>query len=104
MINLINVSSLVKNPDLNAKLATLATKAELKAIDDKIVKLHNSSNFCGKNAFSDDGFQKMFFYQPTFNTLELRKDKSTDYVIGWKSKDLCKSKLLSLHGTFLPNI
>ena len=33
-----NISNLVKNPDLNTKLATLATRAELKAEQDKIVK------------------------------------------------------------------
>ena len=48
----------------------------------------------------DDGFQNMFVYQPTFNTLELK----TDYVIGRKSKGLPESKLLPLHGAFLPNI
>ena len=36
--------------------------------------------------------------------LELEKDKGTDYVIGWKLKGLFKSKLLPLHGAFLPNI
>ena len=34
-----NISNLIKNSDLNTKLATLATKAELKAKQDKIVKL-----------------------------------------------------------------
>ena len=33
-----NISNLVKNSDLNTKLATLATRAELKAEQDKIVK------------------------------------------------------------------
>ena len=45
----------------------------------------------------------MFVYQPTLNTLEL-KNKGTDYMNGWKSKSLFASELLSLHGTFLPNI
>ena len=30
----------------------------------------------------------------------VEKDKSTDYVIGWKSKGLVKSKLLPLYGAF----
>ena len=46
----------------------------------------------------------MFVYQPTFNTLELKKDKGTDYVIVWKLKGLFKSKLLPLHGAFEANI
>ena len=42
----------------------------------------------------DDSLQNMFVYQPILN----------DYVTGWKSKDLFESKLLLLHGSFLPNI
>ena len=30
---------------------------------------------------SNDGSQKMFFHQLTLNTLELKKDKGTDYVL-----------------------
>ena len=33
----------------------------------------------------------MLVYQPTFNTLELKKDKGTGYVIGFKSKGLFES-------------
>ena len=36
--------------------------------------------------------------------LELKKDKGTDYNIGWKSKGLFESKLLPLHSACLPNI
>ena len=45
-----NISNLIKNSDLNTKLATLATKAELKAKQDKIVKLQTRdlSYFLGK--------------------------------------------------------
>ena len=46
----------------------------------------------------------MFVYQLTFNTLKLKKDKGTDYVIGSKFKGLFKSKLLPLHGAYIPNI
>ena len=46
-----NISNLVKNSDLNIKLKTLATKAFLKAEQDKIVKLqmHDLSFFLGKS-------------------------------------------------------
>ena len=30
---------------------------------------------------SNDGSQNMFVYQPTLDTLELKKDKGTDYVL-----------------------
>ena len=64
-----------KNSDWNTKLATLATKAELKAEQDEIMKLEafDWSYFHGKFLFGDDGFQNVLIYQPTFNTLELKK-------------------------------
>ena len=37
---------------------------------------------------SDDGSQIMFLYQPIFNKLGLKKDKNTEYIIGWKSKGI----------------
>ena len=46
----------------------------------------------------------MFVYQPTFNMLDLKKGKGTDYIFSWKSKDLFKSKLLPLHGSFSSDI
>ena len=106
LFNKLDISNLVNFFDLNTKLVTLATKADLKAEQDKILKLKafDSSCFHGKNCFCNDDFQKMFVYQPKFNTLELKKDKGTHYVIGWKSKILFESKLLSLHGAFSSNI
>ena len=67
-----DISNLVKISDLNTKLPTLATKADLKAEQDKIVQLQafDSSIFHVKNVFGD-----MFTYQPTFNTLELKKTR-----------------------------
>ena len=88
------------------EIKTLATKAILKAGEDKIVKLelHDLSCFRGKNFFGDDDSQNMFVYQPTFIILSLKVSKRSEYVVGWKSKDLYKSKLLPLLGVFLPNI
>ena len=45
----------------------------------------------------------MFVYHQKLSTLELKKDKGTKYVIGWKSKGLFQSKLFPLHA-FLPKI
>ena len=39
LVNESNISNLVKNPDLNTKLVTLATKTELKAEKDKFFLL-----------------------------------------------------------------
>ena len=63
------------------------------------------SFFVGRLYFtSDDGSQYIFDYLPTFNVLELKKDKCTEYIIGWNSKGLYNSKLMALHGAILPNI
>ena len=70
----------------------------------KILQTFDLSIFLIKFFFSDDGFQNMFVYQPTFNMLELREDKGTVYVIGWKSKGVYISKLILFHATFLLNI
>ena len=49
--------------------------------------------FLGKFHFtSNDGSQNTFFYQPTLDTPELKKDKRTDYLLNWKSTGLFNSK------------
>ena len=50
---------------------------------------------------SIDGSQNTFVYQPTLDTLELEKDKGTDYVLNWKSKGVYNSKLKPLYTAFL---
>ena len=49
----------------------------MKPEQEKIAKLRafNSSYFHGKIFFGDDGSQNMFVYQPTLDTLELKKTK-----------------------------
>ena len=46
----------------------------------------------------------MFNYQPTFNTLELKKRRSTYFVFIWKSKEVCNSKLKPLYTAFLHSL
>ena len=61
--------------------------------------------FIGRIYFtSNDGSQNTFVYQPIFDTLELKKDKGTDYVLSWKSKGVYNSKLKLLYTTFLHSI
>ena len=50
---------------------------------------------------SVDGSQNMFFYQPTSDTLELKKDKGIDFAVSSKSKGLCIFKLMTLYTIFL---
>ena len=46
----------------------------------------------------------MFVYQPTLDTLGLKKDKNTDYVLSWKSKEVRNSKVKPLYTIFLNSI
>ena len=54
------------NSDLDKKIATLATKAELKAEEDKIEKLqtYDSSLLIAQSYFGNDGSQKFLICQP----------------------------------------
>ena len=49
----------------------------------------------------DDGSQNT---QPTLYILEFKKDKSTDYVLSWRSKGVYISKLKPLYTAFLHSI
>ena len=80
--DLVKKLNIVKNSELSIELAALATKPELKAEQDKMVKLQTF--FHRKACFSEDDSQNMFVYQSTFSTLQLRKGKSIDYVTGCK--------------------
>ena len=53
------IAGFISNADLKIKVATLATKVELKAEQDKIVKLQafDLSCFCSESHFEDDGTQ-----------------------------------------------
>ena len=81
------------NEILNTKLkqASLVTKSDLNTVSKhanknkeqvKNLETFHLSYCLGKNFLGDVGFQTMFFYQPTCNTLGLREDKSTNYAIG----------------------
>ena len=53
---------------------------------------------------SNDGSQNAFVSQPTLDTIELHKDKGTDYVLSWKSKAIYNSKYKPLYTAFLHSI
>ena len=49
-----------------------------------------------------DGSQSMFIYQPTPDTLELKKiKKCMDYALSWKSKGVYTFKLTPFHTSFM---
>ena len=53
---------------------------------------------------SNEGSQNTFVYKPTLDTLELKKDKGTDYVLRWKSNGVYNSTLKPLYTVFLHSI
>ena len=58
-----------------------------KKLNSLITKDYNF--FLGRIYFTSiDGSQNTFVYQPTIDTLELKTNKSTDYVLSWKSKEV----------------
>ena len=61
--------------------------------------------FLGRMYFtSNDGSQNTFVYQPTLDTLKLKKYKGTDFVLSWKSKGAFNSELKPLYTAFLHSI
>ena len=58
--------------------------------------------FLGRICFTNnDGSQNTFVYQPTLDTLELKKDKGSDYVLSLKSKRVFNYKLKPSYIAFL---
>ena len=54
----------------------------MKKNEEKMEKLQmfDLSYFLGKLYFCDDGFGNMFVNEATFNMLELKEDKGTEYL------------------------
>ena len=71
----------------------------------KLLSAKDYSFFIGRMYLrSDHECQNLFVKQPIFNMSGLKKYKSTEYFIRWKTKGVYNSKLMALHGTLLPNI
>ena len=67
-------------------------KSSKKKLNSLITKDYNF--FLGRIYFtSNDGSQNTLVYQPTLDTSESKRDKSTDYILSWKSKGVYNSKL-----------
>ena len=83
-----DISNLVKNSDLNKKLATLATNAKLKVEQDKTGKLQAfvSGYFLVQSHIEDDGPQNYLVLQPVPRYFKMVAD--TNKVTGWKQKGL----------------
>ena len=99
---------------MNEKIKTLATKeeiqklaakAELKAEQDKIVKLQtfDLSLFIGQNCFVNDRAKLYLILQPLYYTL--KRLGNTEKVVSWKPKSLSTKNLLLLPVIgFLPQL
>ena len=86
----------------NRQIASSKTKhLEVQKKLDSLIK-NDDHFFLGRMFFtSNDGSQNTFVYQPTLETLELRKCEGTDYVLNWKSNAAYNSKLKPLYTVFL---
>ena len=78
------------------KTKHVLVKNELNKLSEKVKLLstkYYSFFLCRIYFTSNDRLQNMFDYQPTLDTLELRKEADNDYVISLKSKGVFNSKL-----------
>ena len=90
--DLVNISYF-DNKLTSFKLITSNKTKNLK-VQKRLNSLMTIDFFLGRLYFaSNAGSQTMFFYQPTLDTLELKKVKGTDYLLSWKLKGVYNSKL-----------
>ena len=75
------IAGFINNADWNKKVATLATNAELKAEQDKIIKLQafDSSYFRGKGHFEDDRIQNYLVFQRMYRYFNTAGN--TDHIL-----------------------
>ena len=94
----------MKKTDFGNKIISLNKRITFKKKLYCLIRTEHNA-FLGRIYFiSNDGSQDTFVYQPHFDTLELKKDKSTDSVLSWKSKGVFNSKLKPLYTAFLHSI
>ena len=69
-VNKCDISKFINNYDLNNKIETLPTKADLKASQDKIGKFltYDSNLFTGQSYFVNDRLQSFIIFQPIYKT------------------------------------
>ena len=91
LVNESDISGFIDNSDLNKTIKKLATKAELKAEQDKIAKrqIYDSSIFIGQSYVFNDGSQNFLIFQPTLKTFTMLSALS-EKIIRWKSKNIAK--------------
>ena len=92
------IFGLASNAELNLKVATLATKAELKAEKNKIEKLEafNISYFLGKSHFEEHGTKNYLVFQSLYRYFKkIISVGSGDDIYFWKSRGLSDESINS---------
>ena len=80
--DLVNKTDFDKLTSFNRRITSNKTKHL--EVDKKLnILITNAYNFFSRRIYftSNDGSQNTFVYQPTLDTLGLKKDKGTDYVL-----------------------
>ena len=93
------ISEIRKNAYLDRKVATLATKAELKTKQNKITKLHafDSSYIRTKGHFENDGTQSCLVFQPLDRYFKrIICVGNGQYIYLWKSKGFSDEDIRSI--------
>ena len=77
-----DLSGFIESSNLDKKIATLVTKAELKAKKDKIIRLKAfkavKSYFCGKSYFENYGKQNYLVFQSIYRCF--KKIDNTEHI------------------------
>ena len=60
------------------------------------LKTFDSSYFCGKNYFDEDGTQNYYIFQPIFKYLKVAYVNNINYILSWKSRGLNDIKIESI--------
>ena len=96
--------------DMKSEQATWGTNSDHHIVSQYAIKKWENRKtkslyvfFPGKHVFGDDGFQNIFVYQPLFNLLESKEDKTMalNMLLVGNQKEYV---LLNLHHILLPSI
>ena len=99
-VNKSDLSGFMNNSDLDKKIATLVTKAELLAEWSKIEKCkYDSILFIGQSYFDNDGSQNFLIFQPFYKRNCTVPAGLTDTIVEWELGLLLQQIIV-----FLPNL
>ena len=85
-----------KLSSLNRKITKNKSKHLLVENDLNKLKTFDSSYFCGKNYFDEDGTQNYYIFQPISKYLKVVSVNDINYILSWKSRGLNDMKIESI--------